>query len=83
MANHKSAEKRARQNIKRAARNSAIRSRVKTAIKSAKQSSESERPAALSRAFSVIQKSKGVYHKNAIRRKMSRLARSLAKKTAS
>ncbi len=36
MAQHKSAEKRNRQNEKRAARNSALRSRMRTAIKAAR-----------------------------------------------
>lgn len=37
MAQHKSAEKRNRQNQKRAARNAALRSRMRTAIKAARE----------------------------------------------
>ncbi len=81
MANHKSSEKRARQTIKRQARNTAARSeihhaerKVLTQLKDPKAAQ-----AALSEAFSVIQKSRGVLHVNAIKRKMARLATAVYK----
>jgi small subunit ribosomal protein S20 len=80
MANHKSAVKRSRQNPKRAARNAKVRSRVKTAIKSVLESPVSDIDQKLSEAFSAIQKSRGVYHKKAVQRKMSRLAKAVRSK---
>ncbi len=83
MANHISSEKRARQAPKRTARNSAIKSSVRTAEREvrASLSDPAKAEAALRRAFSVIQKSRGVVSKNAIKRKMARLAKAVALKT--
>ena len=78
MANHKSAEKRAKQALVREARNNSVRSKVKTAERrvrdavSAKNVKEAQE--ALKAAFSTIQKSKGTLHSNSIKRKMARLA---------
>lgn len=80
MATHKSAEKRARQSVKRRARNNQRRSQIHTAeraVKDAKTPTDAE--AALKTAFSIIQKSRSVLHINAIKRKMSRLAKAAAR----
>jgi small subunit ribosomal protein S20 len=79
MANHASAAKRARQSIKRSARNNASRSRVRTAERKVLSLLTDPKKAAeaLSEAFSVIQKSKSVLHRNAIKRRMSRLAKAV------
>ncbi|PIR22319.1 MAG: 30S ribosomal protein S20 [Deltaproteobacteria bacterium CG11_big_fil_rev_8_21_14_0_20_45_16] len=78
MANHKSAEKRARQSIKRTTRNRVTRSAVKTATKTALNASGAEKEQALRNAFSTIQKAKSVLHRNTIKRKMARLAKALS-----
>ena len=79
MPNHKSAEKRDRQNAKRNAINTTNRSRLRTAIKqlraviAAGQAQEAQ--AALSKTVSAIDKSvqKGVLHKNTAARHKARL----------
>ena len=81
MANHKSAEKRARQNIKRRIRNKSVKTRVKHLTKEVRMGiDESSREAALSgfvKAQSAIDNAakKGVIHKKAAARKISRLAK--------
>ena len=81
MANHKSAEKRARQNEKRRVRNKAVRTRVKHATKevrlTAAETSKEEALAKLKAAQSIINKAhkKGVVHKKTAARKISRLAK--------
>lgn len=77
MANHASAEKRARQSLKRRARNNKVRSQVHTAERAVRESPKDPQ-AALKAAFSVIQKSRGVLHRNTVKRKMSRLAKAAA-----
>ena len=81
MANHKSAEKRARQNIKRRVRNAAIKSSLRTTTKrliTAIQSGEKEAAVELLKTTcrewdkSV---SKNVTHANTAARKKSRLAK--------
>ena len=81
MANHKSAEKRARQNIKRRTRNAAIKSSLRTTTKrlmTAIQAGEKEQAAELLKTTcrewdkSV---SKNVTHANTAARKKSRLAK--------
>lgn len=82
MANTRSAQKQARQNITRHARNSRRRTSLKTAVKKllvgVSQKSDS---ATLNTLFNDAQaqlaraQSKGVMHPNAARRKISRLAR--------
>ncbi|HVP66333.1 MAG TPA: 30S ribosomal protein S20 [Anaeromyxobacteraceae bacterium] len=85
MANTRSAEKRNRQAQKRRLRNQTVRSRVKTAVKKLREAVErgEKGPAAeaLKVAARVIEKaaSKGVVHGNTASRKISRLARSVAK----
>ncbi len=79
MANIKSAKKRILVNQKKAARNKSIKSRVKTAVKKvdaaiAAKDVEAAR-AALLAATSELDKActKGVYHKNTVSRKISRM----------
>lgn len=81
MANHKSAEKRARQNEKRRVRNKAVKTRIKHATKDVRLSSgEGPKEAALAKlntAKSLIDKAakKGVIHKKTAARKISRLSK--------
>jgi len=80
LANHASALKRARQNLKRSARNRAYRTRVRTVVKQVRQAIEAGDATAaqdaLSKAVPVIDKaaSKGVLHKKNASRKVSRLS---------
>ncbi|MDR2794407.1 MAG: 30S ribosomal protein S20 [Holosporaceae bacterium] len=76
MANHKSALKRAKQNEKRAEQNKSMISRIKTFIKKfVSNIGSGDAASKFSEAQSAIQKgaSKGVLHKNAASRKVSRL----------
>ena len=81
MANHKSAEKRARQNIKRRIRNKSVKTRVKHRTKDVRLAvGESSKEAAQSEmvnAQSAIDKAakKGVIHKKTAARKVSRLSK--------
>ncbi len=83
MANIKSAKKRILVNETKAARNKAIRSKVKTAVKKvdaavlAKDAEAAK--VALKAAIVEITKagSKGVYHKNTVARKISRLSKAV------
>lgn len=83
MANHKSAIKRHKQSLKRAARNRANRSRVKNAIKTVRSAVLANNPElaaqALQNATSVIDSvaSKGTLHWRNASRKISRLAKSV------
>ena len=83
MANIKSAKKRILVNQTKADRNKAIRSGVKTAVKKVYAAIESgdkaAAQAALTDATSVIDKagSKGVYHKNNVARKVSRITKAV------
>jgi len=81
LANHKSAEKRNRQNAVRNARNTHIRSTMRTFVKQVREAvatgdAEAAR-AALGRAVPFIDKaaSKGVIHKATASRKISRLSK--------
>lgn len=86
MANHKSATKRAKQNVKRRARNKSYISKVKTAVKKFKQGALAgtgkdalqqlmvEAQVLLNRAAA-----KGVLHKNNASRRIGRLAESFNK----
>lgn len=83
MANIKSAKKRILVNETKNARNKAIKSKVKTAVKKvetavAKKDAEAAQ-AALKAAIVEITKagSKGVYHKNTVSRKVSRLTKAV------
>ncbi len=83
MANHKSAVKRHKQSLVRAARNRATRTRVKNVIKDVRvaiQSSDKESAAkALVLATSVLDKAstKGAVHWKKAARKISRLAKAV------
>jgi small subunit ribosomal protein S20 len=81
LANHKSAIKRARQDVQRNLRNRIRRTRMKNAIKAAEQAAATEsREAALQKlteAVSTIDRtaSHGVIHRNKAARTVSRLTR--------
>ncbi len=81
LANHKSAEKRARQSRKRYMRNKAYRTRLKNVLKKTRIALASEDPSRfpdiLKEAERAIRKinSKGVIHKNKASRLISRLYR--------
>ena len=81
MANHKSAEKRARQNDKRRVRNKAVKTRIKHLTKEVRlvssQTSKEEALAKLKAVQSTVDKAlkKGVIHKKTAARKISRLSR--------
>jgi len=85
MANHPSAEKRHRQSVKRAARNQAVRSHLRTEVKKLRTlvggGDAEQAKAAMPRVASTLDKaaSKGVLHKNAAARRISRLAKQVAK----
>lgn len=83
MANIKSAKKRILVNETKAARNKAIKSKVKTAVKKvdaaiAEKNAEAAKTA-LKAAIVEITKAgtKGVYHKNTVSRKISRLSKAV------
>jgi len=88
-ARHKSALKRARQNIKRSERNNLIRASVRTALKKVRSAVEkkdsAEAAEALKKTIPMIDKavSKGVIFKNTGSRKISRLTRLVQKVKAS
>ena len=80
MANHKSAEKRTRQNTKRRIRNKSVKTRVKHVIKgvhSAAGEASKDAAAELKSAQSMIDKAaeKGIIHKRTAARKISRLSK--------
>ena len=80
MANHKSAEKRARQNEIKRIRNKAVRTKVKNMVKTVRLSAENNSEnigAELDMAKSVIDKAakKGVIHPRTAARKISRLSK--------
>ncbi|MDJ0786088.1 MAG: 30S ribosomal protein S20 [Myxococcota bacterium] len=84
MANHKSAAKRARQDLKRRDRNRTVRSAVRTQIKALRQAIEAgEKDTATARLRTTERSlrkaaSKGVYKKTTASRTVSRLARAVA-----
>ncbi len=78
MANHPSAEKRHRQNLKRAKRNRSLRSRLRNAMKAARtaiSSGSEDRTTKVQEAVRTIQRSasKRVIHKNTASRYVSRI----------
>ena len=81
MANHKSALKRARQNVVRRERNRASKTRVKTAVKKVRVDAATGAmdaiPQDLQAAQSIIDKAskKGVLHRRTASRKIARLMR--------
>jgi len=80
MATHKSAEKRIRQTVQRTAINRARRSRVRTFVKKVEVAIATGDKQAAQSAFQVAQPelhravTKGVFHKNTVSRKLSRMA---------
>lgn len=87
MANIKSAEKRHRQGIKRAAINRVMRGGARTATKKARQAVDSSAPEsreAVLAAISALDRAatKGVIHKNNASRRKSRLMKALNKSQA-
>ncbi|MCR5746827.1 MAG: 30S ribosomal protein S20 [Lachnospiraceae bacterium] len=85
MANIKSAKKRIKTSAKRAERNKSVRSAVKTSIRKVHEAIDSNDKTvageALKKAISTIEKagSKGVYHKDNVSRKVSRLTKAVNK----
>lgn len=81
LANHKSALKRARQNIVRNARNRAVKTRIKNVVKGIRQAAAEgatdDLDVQLNEAKSIIHKAakKGVIHRNTAARKISRLSK--------
>ena len=81
MANHKSAEKRARQNIKRRIRNKSVKTRIKHLTKGVRlavdESSKEAAQSSLVKVQSAIDNAtkKGVIHKKTAARKVSRLSK--------
>ena len=81
MANHKSALKRARQNINRRMRNKAAKTKVKHVVKEVRlaiqENSKDSALKELNQAKSIIDKTarKGIIHKNTAARKISRLTK--------
>jgi small subunit ribosomal protein S20 len=88
LANTASSEKRNRQSQKRRARNVGVRSSVKTAVKKLREALDAGDTAAAKKALPGAEKalasaaSKGVLHKNAASRRISRLAHAVAKTAA-
>jgi small subunit ribosomal protein S20 len=83
MANHKSAEKRHRQSLKRRLRNRTAKAAVRTAVKKTRAAVESKDPNAaelLRAAERAIAKaaSKGLFHRKNAARQISRLASAVA-----
>jgi small subunit ribosomal protein S20 len=80
MANHKSAEKRARQTERRTAVNQSRKARIRTFVRKLEEAISSGDKAAAEAAMRVAESemargaSKGVFHRNTISRKTSRLA---------
>jgi small subunit ribosomal protein S20 len=85
LANTRSAQKRNRQSQKRRARNQAVRTRVKSAVKKVRETLDRGETAAAQDAFKAAARvidqasSKGVVHRNTASRKISRLAKAVAK----
>jgi len=80
MANHKSAEKRLRQTVRRTAVNHARVSRIRTFVKKVEMAILSGDKTAAAAAFGAAEPemqrgvAKGVLHKNTVARKLSRLS---------
>ena len=86
MANIRSAEKRNRQAQKRRTRNVQVRTSLKSAVKKARDAIAQGEPAAAKQGLQLASRaldraaSKGVIHKNAASRRISRLAKAAAKR---
>ncbi len=84
MANIRSAQKRNRQNVKRAALNRVVRGNARTALKRARQSLDNDAPESREQVFVAMRAldkaaSKGVLHPNNAARRKSRLMKALNK----
>ena len=85
MANHKSAEKRIRQTIKRTQRNRHYKTRIKNIIKAVREAVNNNDVAKANEALKIANKdlhkfaSKGIFKKNTASRKVSRLNASVKK----
>lgn len=85
MANTRSAEKRNRQAQKRRTSNVQVRTGLKSAVKKAREAIGQADPAAAKQAVAIALRtldkaaSKGVIHKNAAARRISRLAKAASK----
>lgn len=82
MAQHKSAEKRARQNVRRYARNKAALSKMKTLIKKVRSAKEKDKAAAaLKLAVKTLDQlaAKGIIHKNKAANQKSSLTKFVSK----
>ncbi|MDT8379013.1 MAG: 30S ribosomal protein S20 [Desulfotignum sp.] len=80
MANHKSAKKRAKQNLVRRQRNRSVKTKLKTLekkLRAAKESGDDSIMELMRQNQSALQKAsqKGIIHKNTASRKISRLSR--------
>ncbi len=80
MANHKSAKKRAKQNVVRRQRNRSVKTKLKTLekkLRAAKASGDDAIMDLMRQNQSALQKAsqKGIIHKNTASRKISRLSR--------
>lgn len=78
---NKSAEKRARQSVKRRRRNRIYKAAVKEVVKTAKATTPETATADLKKATKVLSRlaAKGVLHKNTAARRISKLVRNAAK----
>jgi small subunit ribosomal protein S20 len=79
---HKSAQKRARQTVKRTERNKFYKAKIRTAVKNVLSAKDKETALSqLNTAVSMLDKvsSKGIMHKNAAANKKSRLTRHVNK----
>ncbi len=85
MANIKSAKKRVLVNQKKAARNKAVKSEVRTSVKKVYSAIEAGDKAAANEALNAFKSdmgkacSKGVYKKNTVSRKISRVSKAVNK----
>lgn len=80
MANHKSAKKRAKQNLVRRQRNRSVKTKLKTLekkLRAAKESGDDSMMELMRQNQSALQKAsqKGIIHKNTASRKISRLSK--------
>ena len=88
MANTRSAEKRNRQTQKRRTRNVQVRTGLKSAVKKAREAIVQADPAAAKQAVATALRtldkaaSKGIIHKNAAARRISRMAKAARKAAA-
>ena len=80
MANHASAKKRVRRNAKHADMNKSRRSRIRSFVKKVEMAISAKDPKAANEALKLAQPelqkgvTKGILHKNAVARKLSRLS---------